>query len=739
MGSPAVALNLFDQAPSGAFERIEGAIDRIRLHNPEDGFFIAVLKTPAGARYTVKGKYPNLFVGERMTATGRWIADPNYGLQFEAETVRTGPPRDLDAIRKYLGSGAVKGVKETLADRLVKVFGGDVLEVLSNPARLTIVPGVSESKARKIAAAWSEQQAGRDAMIFLTGHGLGPARAMRVIRRYGDRTIEAVNEDPYRLARDIRGIGFTIADKIAQSLGVPRDSILRARAGLSHILDEATASGHCGLTRESLLDRAATALELPRPLLEQALEMEALGGHIVRETVDGESCWFLADLHRTEAEIAYRLKTLLGGPLPWRIADVEAAIADAEAARDMVLKDGQRQAMRMVLRSKVSVITGNPGTGKTSMLVAVLTLLARQDVPMALAAPTGKAAKRMSQATGMEATTIHRLLEVTENGFRRNERNPLPIKLLVIDETSMLDVSLMASVLRAMPDDAALILVGDVDQLPSVGPGNVLGDIIDSGPVPVSRLTEIVRQAADSLIITNAHRINQGRPLLLPEQGDVKADFYFVEVEDDETALDRIIQMVKTRIPARFGFDPLRDIQVLAPMKSGRAGTKSLNAALQQAVGQTGGPTVEKFGERFLVGDRIIQTVNNYEKGVFNGDTGWVESINPEDEVLEARYDDRIVRYDFDQLDEIRLAYATTIHKSQGSEFPCVVIPMTTSHYSMLQRNLLYTAVTRGKRLVVLVGQKKAIRVAMNRNDAARRTTRLRSLLSDPTGLDFVP
>jgi exodeoxyribonuclease V alpha subunit len=566
-------------------------------------------------------------------------------------------------------------------------------------------------------------------MIFLHSHGVGTSRAVRIFKTYGADAIRLISENPYRLARDIRGIGFKSADQIAAKLGIEKTAMIRARAGIGYALTEAMDEGHCGLPLEQLVPTAATLLDVPAEIIETALDLELRDGEVVADTVDGERCIFLAGLHRAERAIAARIKTLSRGALPWPAIDAARAIPWVETKAGISLAPSQREAVQLALTTKALLITGGPGVGKTTLVNSILKILSVKGVRIELAAPTGRAAKRLSESTGLEAKTIHRLLEVNpmHGGFRRNEEHALDCDLLVIDETSMIDVPLMHALLKAVPDHSALILVGDVDQLPSVGPGQVLADIITSGAVPVVRLTEVFRHAAESRIIVNAHRINQG---LMPEWAqDPASDFHFIECADAEDGVAKILQIVRERIPARYGLDPIRDIQVLCPMNRGGLGARSLNIDLQQALNPPGELRVERFGSTYGIGDKVMQVENDYNREVYNGDLGVVRSIDPEASEMIIEFDGRPVTYGFGELDEIVLAYATTIHKSQGSEYPAVVIPLTTQHYPMLQRNLLYTAVTRGKRLVVIVGQNKAMAIAVKGTQTRRRWSKLRGWL----------
>ena len=591
---------------------------------------------------------------------------------------------------------------------------------------LTALTGIGKVRAKRITDAWAEQKVIREIMVFLHSHGVGTARAVRIFRTYGADAVEVMTENPYRLARDIRGIGFVTADAIAMKLGIEKTAMVRVRAGIGYALTEAMDEGHCGLPEEELGPLAAKLLEVPGELIRAALDLELSEGTVVADTVVEIPCIFLGGLHRAERAIAGRLLGIAAGNLPWPDIDSDKALPWVEGKTGLALAPGQADAVRAALSSKVSVITGGPGVGKTTIVNSILRILSAKGVDILLCAPTGRAAKRMSEATGLEAKTIHRLLEVdpSNGGFRRDAHNPLHCGLLVIDETSMVDVMLMRALLAAIPDEAALLIVGDVDQLPSVGPGQVLADIIASSAVPVVRLTEVFRQAARSRIVTTAHGINRGAfPDLSRPEGD--SDFYFVPADDPETAAARIVELVKTRIPQRFGFHAMQDIQVLCPMNRGGAGARSLNIELQAALNPAGERKVERFGWTFAPGDKVMQIENDYDKEAYNGDIGLVADVDPDAGELTARFEGRDLLYGFGELDTLVPAYAATVHKSQGSEYPAVVIPVLTQHYAMLRRNLLYTGVTRGKRLVVLVGQKKAVAIAVRNASGRRRWSKL--------------
>jgi exodeoxyribonuclease V alpha subunit len=717
-------------------EVLAGLVERVTYQNADNGFCVIRVKA-RGHRdlVTVVGHAAVISAGEWITAAGDWTNDRTHGQQFKARFLKTSAPTSVEGIEKYLGSGMIRGIGPVYAKKLLRAFGEKVFDIIeAEPGRLRDVDGIGPVRANRIVVGWAEQKVVREIMVFLHSHGVGAARAVRIYKTYGADAVQVMSENPYRLARDIRGIGFKTADAIAMKLGVDKTAMIRVRAGISYALTEAMDEGHCGLPTAELTPLAEKLLDVPQDLIRTALDLELADGTVIADRLGETACVFLAGLYRAERAIAERLLTLNKGTLPWAWIDPGKAISWVERRTGLTLAESQKAAVGMALGSKVLVITGGPGVGKTTIVNAILRILSAKDKSLLLCAPTGRAAKRMNEATGLEAKTIHRLLEVDPKGggFRRDDTNPLDCDLLVVDETSMVDVLLMHALLKAVPDRAALLIVGDVDQLPSVGPGQILADMIASGAIPVVRLTEVFRQAAASRIIVNAHRINQG---VIPDlrKPDAESDFYFVEAQTPETAVARIIELVKTRIPRRFGLDPIRDIQVLCPMNRGGVGARSLNIELQAALNPAGERKVERFGWTFAPGDKVMQIENDYDKEVYNGDIGYVANVEPDDGELTTGFDGRSVAYGFGELDTLVPAYATTIHKSQGSEYPAVVIPVMTQHYTMLQRNLLYTGVTRGKRLVVLVGQKKAVAIAVRSVSGRRRWSKLREWLQSPT------
>jgi exodeoxyribonuclease V alpha subunit len=713
-------------------EVLAGLVDRVTFHNSENGFCVLRVKA-RGQRdpITVVGHAAMISAGEFVQASGAWINDRAHGVQFRASFLKAAAPTTVEGIEKYLGSGMIRGIGPVYARKLVRAFGEDVFDIIEQePGRLREVTGIGPKRAARIIASWAEQKVIREIMLFLHSNGVGTSRAVRIYKIYGTDAIRLISENPYRLARDIRGIGFRTADRIAAKLGIEKTALIRVRAGISFALAEAMDEGHCGLPAEELVPLTQKLLEVPAELIATALDLELQDGAVIADDLDGRRCVFLAGLYRAEREIAEKLRALIAGKPPWPLIDAGKAIPWVEKRTKLALAQSQKEAIRVALASKVLVITGGPGVGKTTLVNSILKILIAKTVAIALCAPTGRAAKRLSESTGLDAKTIHRLLETDPRTgtFRRNEEEPLDCDLLVVDETSMVDVPLMRAVLRALPDRAALLLVGDVDQLPSVGPGQVLADIIASSSVPVVRLTEVFRQAAESRIIVNAHRINHG--LMLDLATADSGDFYFVDAADAEEGVRKLLAIVQDRIPKRFSLNPVRDIQVLCPMNRGGLGARSLNIELQNALNPPGEIRIERFGWTFCPGDKVMQVENDYDKDVYNGDLGVVSRIDMEEGELAVDVDGREITYGFGELDELVLAYATTIHKSQGSEYPAVVIPLTTQHYPMLQRNLVYTGVTRGKRLVVLVGQRKALAIAVKGNRARRRWSKLREWLA---------
>lgn len=723
--------NNFRHDPS-SLQHLTGSVERVTFHSEETGFFVVRAKV-AGHRdlVTVTGNTPAITTGEYIECQGVWFNDVNHGMQFKTHQVKTIIPTTQEGMEKYLGSGMVKGIGPGFARRLVRFFGDAVFDVIErHPERLLELSGIGKKRQQQITVAWAEQKVVREIMVFLQSHGVGTARAVRIYKTYGDEAIRKVRENPYRLALDIHGIGFKTADQIAQNMGIDPHSLIRAQAGVRHVLQELSGQGHCAEEQTALIHQTHKLLAIPESIIQEAITTELAARHLVAQPVEEDIWLFLTPLALAEQGVAGHLKRLAAGLPPWGALALSKAIPWVEKRNRITLSDSQRIAIEKTVNSKVSVITGGPGVGKTTVINSILHIIRAKGIHTTLCAPTGRAAKRLSESTGQQATTIHRLLEFDPRlfDFKRHADNPLDTALLVVDESSMVDIVLMNKLLRTVPDHAALLLVGDVDQLPSVGPGYVLADIINSQQIPVSRLTEIFRQAACSKIITNAHAINAGRVPDVTQKGET-SDFFFITAETPEEIKAKLLNIVLCRLPARFGFDPVRDIQILTPMNRGGTGTHSLNNVLQSQLNGDAEPKVTRYGRTFSPGDKVIQVINNYDKDVFNGDIGIILSIDTEDAEALIQFDDREIHYDFNELDELSLAYATTIHKSQGSEYPCVVIPLSMQSYLMLERNLIYTGVTRGKKMVVIIGQKKALSIAVRTQRSGRRKTWLRERL----------
>ncbi|MGB9498729.1 MAG: ATP-dependent RecD-like DNA helicase [Dissulfuribacterales bacterium] len=718
---------------------LTGQIERITYTNPENGYTIAQVKVRGERRVvTVVGNLIEPMPGEIMELQGRWKLHPKYGEQFEVEEYRTTVPSTVYGIKKYLGSGLIKGIGPVMADRIVRRFGRKTLDIIENNIKkLADIDGIGEKRILMIKTAWDDQKEIRTVMMFLQSHGVSTGYATKIFKKYGDQSIEVVTENPYQLATDIFGIGFKTADKIAAKLGFAKDSPLRIRAGILYVLNELSDDGHVYYPAPALIEKCTEILEVGSEVVADALAHIASEKKIIIESTneiflidsDDDSAVYLPRYHVCETGISYHLRRLTTTPKTIRQIDSNRVVTWVQDKLDFILAEKQAKAIQCAAKSKVMVITGGPGTGKTTIIQAVLKVFNKLHLNIFLAAPTGRAAKQMSDTTGHPASTIHRMLSYSfrGGGFQKNEKDPLDCDLLIVDEASMIDTTLMHHLLKAIPPEATLILVGDVNQLPSVGAGNVLNDIIASNTVPVVRLNEIFRQAGESRIIVNAHRINNGY-LPAVEAEDADTDFYFINQEEPQRVLDIILELAANRIPEKFKFDPVNDIQVLSPMHKGTIGTANLNIELQKRLN----PVKEgiNYGNTtFHVHDKVMQIRNNYDKNVFNGDIGRVLHVNYETRELTIDFDDRRILYDFNELDEMVLAYAVSVHKSQGSEYPAVIVPVLTQHYMLLQRNLIYTAITRGRRLVVLVGTPKALAIAVKNNKTQKRYTRLRNRL----------
>lgn len=713
---------------------VEGEVEVVTYENRETGFRVVKIAVDGRRdRLAVVGAFPRVVVGSRVRARGTIEVDRNHGEQLRASSVTELAPTTLTGIEKYLASGLIKGIGPTFASRIVEKFGLETLKVLEEqPHRLREVSGLGASRADSLITSWQEQRAIRDVMVFLQAHGASAHLAARIFKRYGPKAVSIVSTDPYRLAIDVWGVGFRTADRIASQMGIAKDSIERFQAALLQALRDATDHGHCYVGTEDLTTAAGRLLSedasANEPIdvapLERALGALVTGGYVVAERTGSlerarpddlrGAAIYERRMHETERRLAERFAALASAK-DVVLSGIAQAIERFERETKTELAEEQRRAVEQAARSPLLVVTGGPGVGKTTIVKAILSVFDRAGVVTRLAAPTGRAAKRMSEATGKEAATLHRLLEFDPKtgAFKRDAKKPVDAGALIVDESSMVDVWMADALTQAVADGARLVLVGDVDQLPSVGPGSVLRDAITSGVVPTVRLVKIFRQAEKSLIVQNAHRINAGEAPVVPEAGDTSSDFFVIDKRDPEEARNIVLEVVTKRIPRRFGLDPVRDVQVLTPMNRGPVGTLALNEALQAALNPTG-PSLVRGKTTFRVGDKVMQLKNDYDRNVWNGDVGVVAAVDAEEETMVVRYDEREVDYDGSSLDELALAYACTIHKSQGSEYPAVVIPLLTSHFVMLSKNLLYTAVTRGKRLVVLVADPRAVRLSLS-------------------------
>ncbi len=720
---------------------IEGAIERIVYANQENGWSVVRLLVRGRGEVTAVGNLLSVQPGESLRLTGRWIKDRKFGKQFKADSYMTVKPETFIGIEKYLASGLVPGIGKELARRLVQHFGLDTLDVIDRqPDRMTEVEGFGRVRVKRIKAAWKEQREIRDVMVFLQSYGVSTAFAIKIYKLYRGEAIAVVRENPFRLAREIRGIGFQSADRIARALGIDADSPQRAAAGIIHTLRQAADKGNVYVSRPQLMVETSELLEVDGEVIAPALDGLISEGELTAVAMDGtlaeppnapQAAIFLKALEVAERGVATLFRALTAQQMLSLEIDIGRAIQWFEDSQStpngprLELATQQRRALQQAISHKIMVLTGGPGTGKTTLVKGIVSILTMKGLRVQLAAPTGRAAKRLSEATGIEAKTVHRLLEFNPQlrGFSRDADNPLTTDLLIIDEASMMDITLTYNLLKAVPQKSRLILVGDIDQLPSIGPGRVLADLIDSSAIEVVRLDEIFRQALDSLIITNAHRVRIGvMPTLRPP--DDEGDFFFFERDEPEAILATVKRLIGQRIPRSFGFDPTREIQVLTPMQRGLLGAANLNAELQTLLNPDG-DGITRSGQLLRTGDRVMQVRNNYDLEVFNGDIGQIHSFDTENEVARITFDDREVNYDFLELDELTLAYACSIHKSQGSEYPCVVIPLHTQHFTLLQRNLIYTALTRGRRLVIIVGSRRALEIAVESQPSTQRSTLL--------------
>lgn len=721
-------------------ERLRGVVERVTFHSEETGYGVLKVR-PENSPHdlvTVTGKTPHVVPGEMLDAEGVWEKTRDYGAQFKAERLTLKRPETLDGLERYLGSGLIDGIGPAYAKRIVAKFGAQALDIIEHESsKLELVDGIGSKRRQEIRASWMKQKAVHAIMLFLHQHGISSSRALRIYKTYGDQAETVLKADPFRLASDIRGIGFKTADVIAAQLGMPADAPQRLRAGILHTLDRAAESGHCCLPRDHVLEEAVELLGTQAHVIEIAVSSLIHDGSLQSHQIHGQHVLYLPHLRSAEESVATHLRSMASAPWhhAWTDIRLDAAIAQAEETHQITLADGQRRAAREALLNRVVIITGGPGVGKTTLLRTILAVHQSEQKKLVLAAPTGRAARRLQESSGLETRTLHRLLEAQGNGvWGRHRGKPLSGDVFVIDEVSMIDLPLMAQLLAALPAAAQLLLVGDADQLPSVGPGMVLQDAIASGVVPCARLTAIFRQAASSRIVTSAHSINRGEIPELKPQRD--SDFFFLEHSEPEDLRHTLVGLVKTRLPHRYGFDSVTDIQVLTPMNRNTLGTRALNETLQAALNPPNEFKfeIDRFGTTFRVGDKVLQTLNDYDKEVFNGDLGVITAIETDPSLVRVRFDsNRTVEYEPGELDALQLAYAMTIHKSQGSEFPCVVIPVSNQHYVLLERSLIYTAVTRARKLVVLVGDPKALQLAVQKQQSRRRWTGLLGLLTAPT------
>lgn len=713
-------------------EQVTGTVERVTYHNEENGYSVLRLLVAGIADpVTVTGNFSSITPGEQLRLTGWWTMHPQYGEQFKSEGYEILRPATIVGIQKYLGSGLIKGVGPVTAKRIVDHFGESTLDVIEHDiGRLSEVKGIARKRVDLIQRAWAEQQAIKQVMLFLQSHSVSTHFAVKIYKQYGQDAILVVEKSPYRLATEVYGIGFRTADQIARNLGLPLDAPERLEAGLRYVLSEAGDEGHCYLPQNELIERAVRILDLEDSAGLAAVSAQMIAdGSLKREPAADDNAIYLPAFWQAEQSLAKRLNMLIARPLTTDPARVRQWLDRYTERRGLELSMEQRQSIEEAATRRVLILTGGPGTGKTTTLRAMVQLFLAMGKRVLLASPTGRAAQRLAEVTGQEAKTIHRLLEFDPSvmAFKRDEMNPLETDVVIIDESSMIDLLLANSLLKAVAPHSQLILVGDVDQLPSVGPGKVLQDLIASCAIPVARLTQVFRQAAESLIIQNAHRINRGEYPRLVAPGAEKSDCYFIEAEEPEAIVELIVRSVVSSLPNRFGYDSLRDIQVLAPMNRGQVGANSLNARLQEALNppRNGRAELARGSRSLRVGDKVIQRVNNYKLDVFNGDLGLVEAIDLEDQVVAIRFGNRLVTYDYADLIELTLGYCVTVHKSQGSEYSAVVMPLHTSHFLMLSRNLLYTALTRAKRTVVMIGSTRAIGIAMRSTEAMERHTGL--------------
>lgn len=709
-------------------EKVEGVVERVTFHNPDNGFSVLRVKAKGFSDLiTVVGHVSSVSPGEHLTGWGEWVHNKEYGQQLKAVSISLIPPNTLEGIEKYLGSGFIKGIGPHFAEKLVKAFGEKIFEIIENePKRLLDIEKIGQKRLQMIMSGWKDSRIVREIMVFLQSHGVSTSKAVRIYKTYGESAIEKVKANPYQLARDISGIGFKSADVIAGNLGIDKKSLVRARAGLSYVLYEKVNSGHCAYPRDQLIKDTEVLLEIDESILLDALELELQEGTLIEDDIETFRCLYPRPIYKIENGVAKLLADLKKGPTPWPFPDeFDKHLHQIEKNLQLNLAPLQKLAIHTALTNKICVITGGPGTGKSTLTKALVSYLEDEGVRLMLCSPTGRAAKRLTECTGVEAKTIHRMLsfDPSTRDFKHNQNNFLETDFVLIDEASMVDIQLANALLRAIPPHAALVIVGDIDQLPSVGPGQFLSDAIHSNTIPVITLSQIFRQAAESQIIQAAHRINEGHlPDLTPHR---HSDFFFIKKDTPEQVTETILDLVKHRLPSAYQYHPMRDIQVLSPMQRGTTGARNLNVELQKSLNGQPLRKIERFGYSFGIGDKIMIIENDYDKEVFNGDIGTISSIDIEEQMAILNIDGREIEFEFADLDIVQPAYAITIHKSQGSEYPVVIIPLVTQHYVMLQKNLVYTGVTRGKKLVILVGQVNALGIALKNAKKHKRWTKL--------------
>ncbi len=711
---------------------VKGTVKKLVYHNQENGFVIARvdMQEPEKKEITIVGKIASVSVGETYQFKGRWIVDSRYGLQFNFDDYEIILPTTLEGVRRYLGSGLIKGVGPSTANRIVDQFGENTLEIIEDsPERLSEVEGIAQKRIELIRKSWQEQKEIKRVMLFLQSYRITTGYAVKIFKQYGRKAVEKLKENPYCLIDDIFGIGFKIADKIAQNLGIGEDSPSRIRAGMKYCLSESAAQGHCFVCRDTLIQLTADLLGVAEEQVETECHVLENNQEII---VQNDQVW-LPLYYDAEREVSQKIVSIIRFPQQLTQIDIDMKIEQLEKKHGIRFAYEQKLAIKEVLLHRVMILTGGPGTGKTTTTIGLIDLFEDLGLKIVLAAPTGRAAKKLGEATSRTAKTIHRLLAYNprQKGFIKNEQNPIKADVIILDEVSMIDILLMHQLLKAVTEDTFLILIGDIDQLPSVGPGNLLKDLIDSEVIPVIRLTHIFRQKEESLIIVNAHRVNQGHYPIL--KGKQERDFFFLKEENPEQAAEKIIHLCTDRLPRRYHIDPVRDIQILTPMYKGAVGADQLNDSLRNALNPTG-KSIKYGHQQYKVNDKVMQIRNNYDKEIFNGDIGTIKDIDDEEQIVKVLFYHRIVDYDFTELNELVLAYAITVHKSQGSEYPIVIVPLLTQHFLLLQRNLLYTAITRARRIVIIVGTNKALWIAIKNNKTIHRNTFLKERLKQLIG-----